>query len=82
MWWVGEPNERKKERCKRLHVYITTREQLCLGDERPGRADDVNMVHISQKSLPVSSDEAMVLKIQQSDPGRIQALDSISSTDP
>jgi hypothetical protein len=34
-------------------------EQLFLEDERPGLADDVNMVNISQKSLPVSSDEAM-----------------------
>ncbi len=37
-------------------------EQICLGDKRPGRDDDVKMVHISQKSLPVFSDEAMVLK--------------------
>ncbi len=53
-------------------------EQLCRGDERPGRSDDVNMTHISQKSLPVPSDEAMVLKIPKTDPDRIQALDSIS----
>jgi hypothetical protein len=33
----------------------------------PGRADDVRMVHISQKSLPVSSDAAMVLKIPWTD---------------
>jgi hypothetical protein len=53
-------------------------EELSLGDERPERADNLNIAHISHKSLPVSSDEAMVLKIPQSDPGRIQELDSIS----
>ncbi len=58
-----------------------TCEQRCLEDERPGRADDVNMVHISQKSPPVPSDEAMVLKIPTSDSDRIQALDYISITD-
>ena len=56
-------------------------EQLCLGDERPERADDVNMVHIYQKSLPLSSDEAVVLKITRSDSDCIQTHDSILSTD-
>ena len=68
-------------RCERLHVYIRTCEQLCLRDERPRRADDVNMVRISHKYRPVSSDEALVLKISISDSNRIQALDSISITD-
>jgi hypothetical protein len=56
-------------------------EQRCRGDERPRRADDVNMVCISHKSQPVSSDEANMLKIPMSDPDRIQALDYIPSTD-
>ncbi len=52
-------------------------EKLYLGDERPGRADDVSMIHISHKSNPKSSDGAMVLKIPRSDPGRIHALNSM-----
>ena len=76
-WWVALETlvawaycaalDRMIVRCERLHVYITTCEQLCLGDERPGRADDVNMVHISHKSLPVSSDEAMAWKKKRTD---------------